>query len=139
MSDEVQSPEATEENPRPDTPAAAHQKKLAKERSKRAEAARLKKAEQEKARIDAKKEGKKAEIKHLADEPIVYTRRGKKVLKVEVRENGTYTSYVGNAERYKEHFEAQRKLWKEAGVWIADEDLKEKIQELREKHFPKAK
>ena len=134
MSEEVQGQEA-QENPRPDTPAAAHQKKLAQEAAAKKKANELKKLQAEGARKLAKEKGEGSLVQQLQAQPIFYTKRGNKVLEIEVRENGTYTRYVGNAKKHKADFDAKLAVWKKAKVWVGEEEVVERARELREKHF----
>lgn len=91
----------------PGTPANAHAKKKAKEKSAR------------------EKESK--------TDLVFFTVKEGKVLKVKVKKNGAYSEYIGSKKKAsKEEFETNLKKWKSEGVWISEDDYKDKVSELIE-------
>lgn len=60
----------------------------------------------------------------------LYTQKDGKVLKVDVKINGSYSSYIGNNRKHKEQLTPLILQWKKDGVWVDEYELDNKIKEI---------
>lgn len=60
----------------------------------------------------------------------LYTQKDGKVLKVDVKTNGSYSSYIGNSKKHKDQLTPLILQWKKEGVWVDEYELETKIKEI---------
>lgn len=60
----------------------------------------------------------------------LFTSKDGKVLKVDVKPNGQYTSYVGNAVKNKNELKPLIDNWIKEGIWVNEYELESKISEI---------
>jgi len=60
----------------------------------------------------------------------LYTQKDGKVLKVDVKTNGSYSSYIGNNRKHKDQLTPLILQWKKDGVWVDEYELDNKIKEI---------
>lgn len=60
----------------------------------------------------------------------IYTNKDNKILRIDVKPNGSYSSYIGNNTKHKEQLKPLIAKWKKDGVWFDEHDLEEKIKEI---------
>lgn len=60
----------------------------------------------------------------------LYTQKDGKVLKVDVKINGSYSSYIGNNRKHKEQLTPLILQWKKDGLWVDEYELDNKIKEI---------
>lgn len=60
----------------------------------------------------------------------LFTSKDGKILKIDVKPNGQYTSYVGNAVKNKNELKPIIDNWIKEGVWVNEYELESKISEI---------
>lgn len=69
---------------------------------------------------------------------VFFTMNGKKFVRVDVKPNGAYQTYLGRlksglghveARAEKEHWELEKKKWAEKGPWLHEHEAQERIAE----------
>lgn len=60
----------------------------------------------------------------------VYTKKDGKVLKVDIKVNGAYSSYIGNYKKHKDQLIPLISQWKKEGSWVDEFELEEKTKEI---------
>jgi len=60
----------------------------------------------------------------------IYSVKDGKVVKIDVKTNGAYQSYIGNAKKQKNQIVPLITQWKKEGVWVEEYDLETTIKEI---------
>lgn len=60
----------------------------------------------------------------------IFTIKEGKVLKVDIKKNGSYSSYIGNAKKNKEQIAPLISQWKKQGVWVDEFEIEMKTKEI---------
>lgn len=60
----------------------------------------------------------------------IYSIKDGKVLKIDVKTNGAYSSYIGNNKKHKQQLMPLILQWKKEGVWIDEYECEEKVSEI---------
>lgn len=74
----------------------------------------------------------KSKAKKQAEFPTYYVQEGYKVLSVTFKPHGVYRNYIGNISKTKEKSQLQTmmKKWKEEGLLLFPQEIKEKAEEI---------
>lgn len=60
----------------------------------------------------------------------LYTQKDGKILRIDVKTNGSYSSYIGNNRKHKDQLTPLILHWKKDGVWVDEYELDNKIKEI---------
>lgn len=78
----------------------------------------------------AKKLAKEASTKKVKLVKTIYTVKDGKVLRIDVKPNGSYSSYIGNYKKNKEQINVLIKQWEKESVWVPEHQVEESISKI---------
>lgn len=108
------------------------QDRMAAKAKREAEAKGLTFAEQpgSPAIVQAKELAQAKSRKKVTTFPTFYTRKGDKVLKLQVKPGKTVSVYIGSMKKHRDALNISIAQWKKAGDWIEEHAAKEKCAEI---------
>lgn len=78
----------------------------------------------------AKKLAKENSAKKIKPVKTLYTVKDGKVLRIDVKPNGAYQSYIGNYKKNKDAINTLIKQWEKEGIWIPEHAVEEAVSKI---------